>query len=90
MAVMAATSTAAAIDTQIKNENSRAISTLNRLPDSLKHYLTSYSDLFVFTLLRHTTDGAWHRPAPESPRREARAVWLVDRYFERRALYARR
>jgi len=44
--------------------------------------------LFVFTLLHHTTDGSWHRPAPDSPRREDRAGWLVDRYFERRALYA--
>jgi len=32
-----------AIDVQIKNENLRAISTLNRLPCSLKHYLRSYS-----------------------------------------------
>ncbi len=31
------------IDVQIKNESPRAISTLNPLPDSLKHYLTSYS-----------------------------------------------
>ncbi len=32
-----------AIDVQIKNENPQAISTLSHLPDSLKHYLTSYS-----------------------------------------------
>jgi len=32
-----------AIDVQIKNENLRAIPTLNRLLDSLKHYLRSYS-----------------------------------------------
>ncbi len=31
------------IDVQIKNENLRAISTLSRLPNPLKHYLTSYS-----------------------------------------------
>jgi len=32
-----------AIDVQIKNENLRAIPTLNRLLDSLKHYLRSYN-----------------------------------------------
>jgi SAM-dependent methyltransferase len=42
---------------------------------------------FVFTLLHHTSDGRWHRPAPDSPRREDRDGWLVDRHFERRALY---
>jgi len=44
--------------------------------------------LFVYTLLHHTSDGGWHRPAPDSPRREDRAGWLVDHYFERHALYA--
>jgi len=36
-----------AIDIQIKNENLRAISTLNRLPNSLKHYLTNYSPVYI-------------------------------------------
>jgi len=32
-----------AIDVQIKNENPQAMLTLGRLPNSLKHYLRSYS-----------------------------------------------
>jgi SAM-dependent methyltransferase len=44
--------------------------------------------LFVYTLLHHTSVGDWQRPAPDSPRREDRAGWLVDRYFERRAVLA--
>jgi len=41
--VMPVSASIPAIACQIKNENPWAMSTLNRLPDALKHYLTSYS-----------------------------------------------
>jgi len=42
-AVGAPTPDGPAIDVQIKNENPQAASTLSQPPESLKHYLTSYS-----------------------------------------------
>lgn len=42
---------------------------------------------FVYTLSHATLDGAWHFPAPDSPRREDRSAWKDDDYFVRRAGY---
>jgi SAM-dependent methyltransferase len=41
---------------------------------------------FVCTISRAVRDGRWHIPAPDSPRREDRAGWMEDEYFDRRAV----
>lgn len=38
---------------------------------------------FVFSISHNSIDGRWHAPAPDSPRREDRAGWLDDGYFNR-------
>jgi SAM-dependent methyltransferase len=42
---------------------------------------------FVCTICHSSTDGAWHLPALDSPRREDRAAWKDDAYFVRRAAW---
>ena len=37
---------------------------------------------FVSVISHHSFDGlGWHRPAPDSPRREDQAAWLMDQYL---------
>ncbi len=43
--------------------------------------------LFICVLSHNSLDGAWHIPAPDSPRPEDRAAWTDDDYFIRRAGY---
>ncbi len=40
--------------------------------------------VFVCTITRALRDGAWHVPAPDSPRREDRTEWKEHDYFVRR------
>ena len=67
------------IDIQIKNENLRAISTLNRLPNSLKHYLTNYSTLLAYpkNRVRHSKVPSTRTAAVPVDCRAAQGNFLV-------------